>query len=491
MVKRGDSDVSTTSRPEARRQAAWASSHDEIAGGMQLVSPERLKTNYEQLRRGIAPGSQQLGPEFPLLVAVRADGDYEVLDGFKRLARWREQGHRVVPVLVESVVSSAEHKRWLLRANAPARTSTALDEARVVCSLRDEEKLGPSAIGRLLGHKPQWVERRLMLGRRLSRRGRDELGRGGIGPTLGHALCRLEPEEQDRVLEAIARHQLGQRDALALVHAWESADENDRRELLREPLRLLRPDAIQSQTLSPRVRQLEAELERLSTGLKDLTLFTLPDDLAPPERRRLEALWRGVLAELRVTAQRLGATDAMPTAMPTQNQEQRCDPTDPTKRPDRTESNRTSFIERAIAEYATGNSRRSAAAQTCGDSGTADSAQEEEEEDIDQSTSAPTPRPEPRDSRAAPQRHRAASLPLWLTRDCPEGEALSQGRDPRIAGDGPSCGADEQRRAQQTGAIPRGDPNPGGQEAHHDPHPAGDSGTRLRRGTHDPGQARA
>ena len=243
-----------------------------------FVPIERLQTHHEQLRPGVAHGGQQPGPEFPLLVAARVDGDYEVLDGFKRLARWRERGYRVAPVLLEPPASSAEHKRRLLAANAPARTTTALDEARVVCSLRDEEKLGPCAIGRLLGHKREWVERRIALGRRLSRHAQDELGRGGIGPTLGHELSRLAHEEQDRVLGAVARHQLGQRDALALVHAWRTADENDRRELLREPLGLLRPDAAQSRTLSPRARDIEAELERLSAALQTLTLFTLPDD---------------------------------------------------------------------------------------------------------------------------------------------------------------------------------------------------------------------
>ncbi|MBN2191812.1 MAG: hypothetical protein JW751_03260 [Polyangiaceae bacterium] len=173
MLSGIDPGVLAAKPPEATRRAAGASRCDEIAGGVQLVPIERVRTHYARLRPGVARGGEQLGPEFPLLVALLPDGDYEVLDGLKRLARWRERGYRVVPVVVDGAGSSAEHKRRLLAANAPARTSTALDEARVVCSLRDEEQLGPSAIGRLLGHKRQWVERRMALGRGLSRRGTD------------------------------------------------------------------------------------------------------------------------------------------------------------------------------------------------------------------------------------------------------------------------------------------------------------------------------
>ena len=42
------------------------------------------------------------------------DNGYEVLDGFKRLKRWREQGHALVPVVIEPAGAAIEHKRLLL-----------------------------------------------------------------------------------------------------------------------------------------------------------------------------------------------------------------------------------------------------------------------------------------------------------------------------------------------------------------------------------------
>ena len=491
MLSRTETDVRAVDPADAPRQPARASRCDEVAGAVRLVPIERLQTHYERLRPGVARGAPQPGPEFPLLVALRADGDYEVLDGIKRLGRWRERGHRLAPVLVEPPGSSAEHKRRLLAANTPARTSTALDEARVVCSLADEELLGPSAIGRLLGHKRQWVERRIALGRRLSRRAQDELGRGVIGPTLGHELSRLAHEEQDRVLGAIARHQLGQRDALALVHAWRTADETDRRELLREPLGLLRPDAAQSRTLSPRARDIEAELERLGAALQELALFTLPEDLPPPERRRLEALWRGVLAELAVTAVRLGAVRAMPAADPIAPQEPCRDETDETAQP---QSPRPSNGPQS-SEDPFGGHRPSGVDRACGDSRGASGEQQHQQHQqqtqggVDRT--APAPEQPRRDHRADAHGDRAASSALWLPGDRPAGGSVAQGRDPRIAADGAINRAPMLRSAEQARAIPRGDSAPGGQEADDDPYPAGDPSARVRRGAHDSRQVRA
>jgi hypothetical protein len=53
-------------------------------------------------------------------VAPAGDGTYEVLDGFKRLARWACDGHTHVPVVAEDAAVVA--KARMLQANAPRRT---------------------------------------------------------------------------------------------------------------------------------------------------------------------------------------------------------------------------------------------------------------------------------------------------------------------------------------------------------------------------------
>ena len=162
---------------------------ERMTGNVCLLPIASLRTSYGSLRPGrIAPRADQ-GSELPLRVAPcpdTGDGEYfEVLDGFKRLQRWREQGATVVPVVIETPAHTVQHKRLMLAVNAPARTITALDEARVVCSLLEEDGLTPTLVARLVGRKPDWIERRKAIGTRLSPSAQERVARGAMGADAG------------------------------------------------------------------------------------------------------------------------------------------------------------------------------------------------------------------------------------------------------------------------------------------------------------------
>jgi hypothetical protein len=142
-----------------------------VAGAVQFVPAASLGTSYARLRPGRLPGRTTTMAELPLRVAEVTTGRYEVLDGHKRLAAWKAQGHTQVPVVVEPVASAVDHKRRLLAANAPPRTLTALDEARVVASLVEEDKLSPRTVALLCGRKTDWAARRLKLAHALGPQG--------------------------------------------------------------------------------------------------------------------------------------------------------------------------------------------------------------------------------------------------------------------------------------------------------------------------------
>ncbi len=267
------------------------------AGAVRWMLIEQLRTNLAGLRPSESRPEPEPLADLPLRVVPAADGSFEVLDGFKRLGRWREQGFARVPVVLEGPASIPEQKRLLLLANAPMRTLTALDEGKVVRSLVDEDGLTPCAVGRLLGHKPRWVEARLAIGKRLSPEAEHKLGRREIGPTLARALCELKPQEQAKLLDCIERNGLTARESLALVEAFAVADEADRRQLLRDPLGRVRREP-RTASISPRAVELERRLEHIRRALDDLAAFSLPDDLAPAERRRLEAVEAFVLESL-------------------------------------------------------------------------------------------------------------------------------------------------------------------------------------------------
>jgi ParB-like chromosome segregation protein Spo0J len=291
--------------------APSAREFDDDAGSVRFLPVEALHTSYARLR----PGARRVRPDdtaaLPLRVAPCPDGGYEVIDGLKRLARWKEAGQRRIPVVVESPGDAPAHKRRLLVTNAPPRTTTALDEAEVVVSLLDEDGFTPARVARFLGHGADWVCGREAIGRRLGPAGRHALAREEIGATFARALCAVPKKDQDALVGAVLRHGLGDRDAVVLVKAYRAADETDRKALLAAPMDAVRPQA-PSPTLTPRAVTLERQLLGHAESLRALASFTLPDDLAPAERRRLEAVRRGVLAQLATTATTLGVAAPLP-----------------------------------------------------------------------------------------------------------------------------------------------------------------------------------
>ena len=183
-----------------------------------------VRTSLERFR-SVQPrrcSSPQLR-ELPLRVVPAGDGCFEIVDGFKRFAHWKEEARPVVPVVVESARSTIEQKLLLLRANAPPRTTTPMDEARVIRALLDEDGLGLAGVAQLLGRRKPWVVRRLALATKLSPSIERKVDQGAIGPTLAYALCALSEQAQEDIVRATERHSLRQREALALVSAWRVA----------------------------------------------------------------------------------------------------------------------------------------------------------------------------------------------------------------------------------------------------------------------------
>jgi hypothetical protein len=104
----------------------------------------RLATALAPLRGPRTDAASALAP-MPVRVAVNDDGTYEVLDGFTRVASWTRDGRTHGPVVVEDAVGVVRKAR-LLEANAPRRTLSPMDEAPVVRSLADADRLTPAQI---------------------------------------------------------------------------------------------------------------------------------------------------------------------------------------------------------------------------------------------------------------------------------------------------------------------------------------------------------
>lgn len=201
-----------------------------------MISLDKLRTTLSPLRgERTSCNEHHLGP-LPIRVAATADGTYEVLDGFKRLASWNLEGRREVPVVTELVSGAAMMKARLLQSNMPRKTASPMDEARVVASLADDDQFSVAAIGKLLGRKKPWVSRRLTLARHLAPEIAVRLDRGHLSLTCALALCAFGKGEQRHLADAAERHALTSREAEAFLATYRAVSEPATREaLLRDP----------------------------------------------------------------------------------------------------------------------------------------------------------------------------------------------------------------------------------------------------------------
>ena len=204
-----------------------------------------LRLSFQALRnQASSPRPAESQAELPIRVACRPDGAFEVIDGFKRLQRWSDKEHELVPAVIEHSRTVPELKLLLLRANAPPRTTTPMDEARVIQSLVHQDGLSLTAAARLLGRRKPWATRRYALATRLSPEAQAKADRRALGPTCAYALSALSECDQRAILRSAERHSLRDRDTLLLVSAWRASDSDaERAALASDPLPVVRPAA--------------------------------------------------------------------------------------------------------------------------------------------------------------------------------------------------------------------------------------------------------
>ena len=411
---------------------------------------ERLRTSLAPLRSSATPPPQgaPVLAEMPLRVAAQPDGCFEVLDGFKRLAHWIAAGRREVPIVVEQAGSAIDQKLLLLRANAPPRRTTAMDEARVVDSLVLEDQQSESAIARRLGRRTAWVSRRLVLARRLAPSLQGQLDRGQIGPSVAYALCGLPHKDQEALEGAARRDRLTTRQSLALIATFRSATASERVALLAEPLETVSPDPPRP-ALGPLCVRLEERLRRIQQALLDLASFEIPTcGLSPAERRRVEAQHLATLDRLHTTA-RAAAVPPVPAPTHHTQEEEEDERREPEVRQERRERR---DADRARPEPGSGRAELAAGAEPA-------------------AGGFEGPRP-----RAAPADPRCLRAPRHAAQDRPR-----RGPRPQDGAPGPRAGGGEHRHdpplhgpGQQARPLPRDDSRQGRQAPHRHPHPARD-----------------
>ncbi len=170
----------------------------------------------------------------PIIVRVH-EGDYQVIDGFKRV--YAAMYLMIVDMECYVVdVDDQEAKVLLLSYNRTNQSMEVWEEAMVLKSMLEYGDVQQRHLAKLVDRSPSWVSRRLSLISKLDEEVASEIRMGVITSRHARALMRLPRGNQVDLARVISRFNLSSRLSERLVDAWlEAEDEDEQRAILAHP----------------------------------------------------------------------------------------------------------------------------------------------------------------------------------------------------------------------------------------------------------------
>ena len=183
--------------------------------------------------------SMRLHGQLQPVVARVHDGNYQLIDGFKRLYASEDLMMETLQChLLEIDLKQA--KVLLLSYNRSHQTMEAWEEAMVLQDLQRTHSLDQSSLARLTGYSRSWVSRRLSLIGKMDEDISSEIMMGVLTGSHARALIKLPRGNQREVARAITNYHLTSRQSDTLVDAFlEAEDENRQRYVLTHPEKVL------------------------------------------------------------------------------------------------------------------------------------------------------------------------------------------------------------------------------------------------------------
>ena len=202
----------------------------------------------------------------PLIVTQQTQ-QFQLVDGFKRLAAAKALGWPTLQVVVRDFDETAKWIAMVLL-NRGAQSMVILEEAMV---LRELTKVGLSqtSIADLLSRHKTWVSRRIGLIERLHPELIESMKLGRLQPGAARRLLSLPPGNQLEFAAVIQRNGLRSRETENLVSLWQSTKDPSRKAAIlfstREALRSRTKKSLQIDSrLTPTGQKLQRALRRLS-----------------------------------------------------------------------------------------------------------------------------------------------------------------------------------------------------------------------------------
>lgn len=153
-----------------------------------------------KLERGIAESLERYGQVSPIVICIQ-DGEYVLIDGFKRLSAARTLKGITSLMARRMDVDAQGAKAAIYNLNRIGQRPMELEESWIVHALVREDGLSQVEAAQLLGRHKSWVNRRLAMLERLCAAAKEELRLGLLIPAMARQLTRLPMGNQAAALE--------------------------------------------------------------------------------------------------------------------------------------------------------------------------------------------------------------------------------------------------------------------------------------------------
>jgi len=160
----------------------------------------RYRLAQPQLERKMAQSLERYGQVSPIVICVH-DGDFVLIDGFKRLHAARSMNGMSRLQARRMDVDEQGAKAAIYNLNRIGQRPLELEESWIVQALVREDGMTQVEAARLLGRHKSWVNRRLAMLERLCEAARDELRLGLLTPSMARQLTRLPMGNQSEALK--------------------------------------------------------------------------------------------------------------------------------------------------------------------------------------------------------------------------------------------------------------------------------------------------
>jgi len=184
--------------------------------------------------------SMRLHGQLQPVVARVHEGNYQIIDGFKRV-------YAAEDLMMESLqcrlldIDLPQAKVLLLSYNRPHQSMEAWEEAMVLQDLRKTHSLNQRSLAQMTGYSRSWVSRRLALIDKMDEGISSDIMMGVLTSSHARALTKLPRGNQGEVARVIASYRLSSRQSDTLVEAFLKAKHKEQqRYILTYPEQILR-----------------------------------------------------------------------------------------------------------------------------------------------------------------------------------------------------------------------------------------------------------